>query len=96
MNKTTTLEQHFAKRYGTIGTPQRDEFEKNSKAFAIGELIKEARKQANMTQSELAEKAGTKKTYISRIENGQSDIQLTTLFRIIETGLGKQLTLSIK
>jgi DNA-binding XRE family transcriptional regulator len=96
MNKTTTLEQHLAKQYGEIGTPERDEFEKNSKAFAIGKLIKEARKQANMTQSELAEKAGTKKTYISRIENGQSDIQLTTLFRIIETGLGKQLTLNIK
>ena len=96
MNKTTTLEQHLAKRYGEVGTATRNEFDKNSKAFAIGELIKEARKQANMTQTELAEKAGTKKTYISRIENGQSDIQLTTLFRIIETGLGKQLTLGIR
>ena len=62
MSKTTTLEQHLAKRYGELGVPTRNEFEKNSKAFAIGELIKEARKQANMTQTELAEKAGTKKT----------------------------------
>lgn len=96
MSKITTFEQHLAKRYGAIGTEPRNEFEKNSKAFAIGELIKEARKQANMTQTELAEKAGTKKTYISRIENGQSDIQLTTLFRIIENGLGKQLRLNIE
>lgn len=48
-----------------------------------------------MTQTELAEKSGTKKSYISRIENGQSDIRLTTLFKIIETGLGKQLRLTI-
>ena len=48
-----------------------------------------------MTQSELAEKTGTKKSYISRIENGHSDIQLATLFKIIETGLGKRLSLTI-
>lgn len=96
MNNTTTLEQHLTKQYGEIGTAKRNEFEKKSKAFAIGELIKEARKQANMTQTELAEKSGTQKTYISRIENGQSDIQLTTLYRIIESGLGKHLTLTIE
>jgi DNA-binding XRE family transcriptional regulator len=96
MKKITTWQEHLAKQYGDIGTAKREEFEKNAKAFAIGELIKEARKEANMTQSELAEKAGTQKTYISRIENGQSDIQLATLFRIIEVGLGKQLNLTIK
>jgi DNA-binding XRE family transcriptional regulator len=95
MKNTVTFQEHLEKRYGKIGTSKRDEFEKNSKAFTIGELIKAARKEANMTQSELAEKAGTKKAYISRIENGQSDIQLKTLFRIIETGLGKELSLTI-
>ncbi len=96
MSNITTLEQHFTRRYGEIGTPTRDEFEKKSKAFAVGELIKDAREQAKMTQTELAEKSGTKKAYISRIENGQTDIQLATLYRIIEIGLGKQLTLTIK
>ncbi|HEX8530622.1 MAG TPA: helix-turn-helix transcriptional regulator [Cytophagales bacterium] len=95
MSDITTFEEHLQQRYGKLGTPKRDDFERKSKAFAIGELIKEERKKANMTQTELAEKSGTKKSYISRIENGQSDIQLTTLFKIVETGLGKQLRLTI-
>lgn len=95
MNDMTTFEEHLQQRYGKMGTPKRDEFERKSKAFTIGELIKEERKKAKMTQSELAEKSGTKKSYISRIENGKSDIQLTTLFKIIETGLGRQLRLTI-
>jgi DNA-binding XRE family transcriptional regulator len=94
--KLINFKDHLDKQYGKVGTQEREEFDKNSKAFAIGELIKNARKEAKLTQSELAEKAGTTKNYISRIENGQSDIQMTTLFRIIEIGLGKQLSFSIQ
>ncbi len=90
-----TFADHLEKRYGAIGTPKRDEFEIKSKSFMIGEMIKEERRLANMTQEELAEKAGTKKAYISRIENGKSDIQLATLYKIIEIGLGKRLDLVI-
>lgn len=94
--KLTTFKAHLEKEYSKKGTPKREEFDKSSKAFAIGEIIKEARKEAQLTQTQLAEKAGTTKNYISRIENGQSDIQMTTLFRIIELGLGKQLSFTIK
>lgn len=96
MKNITTFEEHLSKRYGAIGTERRDIFEANSKAFAIGELLKEARKQANMTQTELALKVGTTKNYISRIENGHSDIQLGTLIKIVELGLGRQLSFSIR
>ena len=48
-----------------------------------------------MTQEELADKTGTKKSYISRIESGKSDIQLSTFYRIIEIGLGKTLNIAI-
>ncbi|MBE8714719.1 helix-turn-helix domain-containing protein [Sphingobacterium hungaricum] len=81
-------------KYGKIGEAKRDEFEEKSQYFIISELLKEARKEANMTQQELAEKIGTKKSYISRIENGQCDIQLSTLYRIFEFGLGKRVNLS--
>ena len=91
----TTFGEHLEKRYGKIGTPKRNEFERKSKTFMIGELIKEQRRNAKLTQEALARKSGTKKSYISRIENGQSDIQLTTLFKIIEQGLGRKLTLTI-
>jgi DNA-binding XRE family transcriptional regulator len=82
-------------KYGKIGTNKRTEFEYKAKAFMIGELLKDARKQAKMTQDQLAFKTGTKKSYISRLENGKIDIQLSTLFRIFEEGLGKRIILTL-
>ena len=58
-------------------------------------MIKEARKEAQMTQDDLAKKTGTKKSYISRLENGKIDVQISTLFKIFEEGLGKRLGLII-
>ena len=91
----TTFEDHLENRYGKIGTKRRDAFEMKAKAFMIGEMIKEARKSANLTQEQLAEKTGTKKSYISRLENGKIDIQLSTLFKIFEEGLGRRLTFTV-
>ena len=93
--KTTTFEDHLNKRYGNVGQVERTNFEIKAKAFAIGELIKEERKSAKLTQQQLADKTGTKKSFISRIENGHSDIQLSTLFKLIEIGLGRKVSLDI-
>lgn len=90
-----TFSEHLDQRYGKIGTEKRTEFEIRAKSFAIGELIKEERKQAQLTQEQLAEKIGAKKSFISRIENGHSDIQLSTLYRLIEYGLGRKVNLTI-
>jgi len=94
--KLKTFEEHLNKQYGKIGSNKRGVFEAKSKAFIIGEMLKEARRAAHMTQDQLAEKAGTKKTYISRVENGKLDIQVSTLFRIIEEGLGRKMNLIIR
>ena len=91
----TTFAEYLDEEYGPIGSIKRTEFEIKAKAFVIGEIIKEERHLAKMTQQELADKTGTKKSFISRIENGHSDIQLSTLYRLIEIGLGKQVNLSI-
>lgn len=80
-------------KYGKIGSENRDKFEEKAQYFVISEMLKEARKEANMTQEQLAEKVGTKKSYISRLENGKCDIQLSTLYRIFEFGLGKRINL---
>ncbi|MEL7588225.1 MAG: helix-turn-helix transcriptional regulator [Prolixibacteraceae bacterium] len=56
---------------------------------------REARKEAMISQDELAKRTGTKKSYISRIERGQSDIQISTFHKLIETGLGRRLEISI-
>ena len=82
-------------QYGEVGTDLRNEFEENAQYFIISELLKDARREANMTQEELANKIGTKKSYISRLENGKCDIQLSTLYRIFEYGLGRRINLMI-
>ena len=80
-------------KYGKIGTRRRDNFEEQAQYFVISEILKESRQEAKMTQEQLAEKIGTKKSYISRLENGHCDIQLSTLYRIFEFGLGRQVNL---
>lgn len=95
-NNTTTLEEHLTEAYGAIGTAKRNEFERNYESFKLGVLIREARKKANLTQAQLAEKAQTKRSYISRIESDASDIRLSTLIRIIELGLGGKLELKVR
>ena len=82
-------------QYGKIGTKKRDEFELKAQYFIISEVLKEARREATLTQQQLAEKVGTKKSYISRLENGKCDIQLSTLYRIFEVGLGRKVSLII-
>jgi len=94
-NQLSTFDEHLDKRYGDIGTEERTNFEIKAKAFAIGEIIRDARKEARMTQEQLANRTGTKKSFISRIENGHSDIQLSTLYRLMEIGLGKRVNLTI-
>lgn len=91
----TTFDELLDIKYGKLGTPERDEFETKSKAFVVGEMIKEARKEAHMTQDDLAKKTGTKKSYISRLENGKIDIQISTLFKIFEEGLNRRIGLTI-
>ncbi len=91
-----SFDQHLDERYGKLGSMQRTEFEIKAKAFAIGELIKEERLSAKLTQEQLAEKTGTKKSFISRIENGHSDIQLSTLYKLLEVGLGKKVLFRIE
>jgi len=95
MKKLKSFEEHLDKYRGKKGTESRMRFEADSLAFRLGTMLKEARKEAKLTQEELAQKTGTKKSYISRIETGKSDIQLSTFYRLIEIGLGKSLNISI-
>jgi len=94
INQSRTFDELLDIKYGKLGTPDRDEFESKAKAFVVGEMIKDARKEAHLTQEELAKKTGTKKSYISRVENGKIDIQISTLFKIFEEGLGKKIGLT--
>lgn len=95
MKNIKTFDQILVEKYGKKGSTERDQFDADSLAFRLGVMLKEARVEANLTQEELAAKTGTKKSYISRIERGLSDIQISTYYKLIEIGLGKHLNISI-
>jgi len=78
------IDQMMNERFGEVGSESRNEFRKEAYNYCVGQLILEARKQESMTQSELAQKIGATKSYISRIEKGQIEPGTCTFFRIIE------------
>ena len=89
-----TFDDLLNAEYGEHGTKERDQFETEAETFCLAECLKEQRRLAGLTQEQLAAKIGTKKSYISKIENGHADIQLSTLFRIF-AGLGKRISLTV-
>lgn len=91
----TSFADHLDQQYGKPGTKKRDTYEQEFEAFKLGVLIQQMREKQNLTQEQLAEKCGTTKSYISRIENNASDIRLSTLIRIVQDGLGGQLKLMV-
>jgi len=92
-----SLDQFVEEQYGKKGTKKkRDKLEKGFEAFKLGYLIQQARLKKGMTQEELAEKCGSNKGYISKIENNIKEVRISTLQKIVERGLGGHLELSIK
>jgi len=81
--------------YGEKGTERRDNLEREAESFKIGLLLKKARESRHMTQEELGKIIDKKRTYISRVENDGSNITLSTLFDIVEKGLGGKVSISI-
>ncbi len=82
IRKLPTANEQLDKKYGKIGTPEREKFHQKAMAWYYGEVLKEKRKELKLTQVQLAEKTGLKRTYISRIEQGNTDIQLSSFLRI--------------
>ncbi len=91
-----TLEEFTTDHYGKKGTVKRDKLDKGYAEFKLGVLIHDARLAIGLTQEQLAEKCGTNKSYISKVENNIKDVRLSTLRKIVEVGLGGHLQLSIK
>jgi ribosome-binding protein aMBF1 (putative translation factor) len=91
-----TFDELIEIEHGKIGTESRNKYEESAQMFIVSEMLKEARKEAMLTHEQLAEKAGTKKSYISRIENARGDIQLSTLIRIFEKGLNRKIGLTFQ
>lgn len=90
LEEVTSFDQLLNLRYGQVGTELRNEFDAKVEALIWAEKLKELRKETSLSQQALAEKTGLKKSFISRVENGKVDIQLSTFLKILQ-GLGKSI-----
>ncbi|MDR3180566.1 MAG: helix-turn-helix domain-containing protein [Prevotellaceae bacterium] len=90
------LDQFIEEQYGKRGTSKREKLEKGYEEFKLGVLLQQSRLEKGLTQKQLAERIGTNKGYISKVENNIKEARLSTLQRIVEVGLGGKLELAIK
>ena len=90
-----TLSEIKDTHFGKVGTPTRDKLDEGYEDFRIGFLLQEARLKKGLTQQQLADKVGTSKSYISKIENNVKEARLSTLKKIVELGFGGNIELSI-
>jgi len=82
IRKYPTVNESFDLEYGKAGTVSREKFTEQANAFYTGQLIENARKDAHLTQDELATRIVSNKSYISRIENGKTELKVSTFYRI--------------
>jgi ribosome-binding protein aMBF1 (putative translation factor) len=94
-NNVLSLEEFKTLNYGKPGTKKREKLEAGYHNFKLGAMILEARLEKGLTQEELAEKVGTSKSYISKIENDIKEVRISTLEKIVVQGLGGKLNVSI-
>ena len=86
-----TFDELLDIKYGILGTPKRDEFETKAKAFVVGEMIKDARKEAHITQEELARKTGTKKAIFPELRMGRLIFKYPHYSKYLRKGLEEKL-----
>ena len=91
-----SLDQFIDEKIGRPGTEPREEFESAYDTFKLGVLIQQAREEKGLTQEQLAELAGTNKSYISKLERNLKDVRFSTLRRIVNEGLGGKIDISIR
>lgn len=86
--KFTPADELIDAVWGKVGTPERDAMEAQLKediqAYFVGEAIKKARLRQNLTQEELGERVGVKRSQICKLENGKSSITLSTMNRVFK------------
>ena len=82
--KTYSLDEVIDKHIGKLGTPKREAFERELRLDLIGEAIKQARKERHLTQGELGELVGVKKSQISKLENSLTDARFETILRVFK------------
>lgn len=95
-HKDWSLEQLLDNKLGNLDNQNRKDFEMKVRFFELSEIIRSTRLEAGLTQQELAQKLGTQKSYISKIENGNCDIKYSTMLKIFEGVFNKSLNIIIE
>ncbi len=80
--KLVNSEERLSLKYGVPGSVERMKFEEQAQAYYYGVILRDRRKELKITQKELAERVGTARSYIARVEKGETDMQLSSLLRI--------------
>ncbi|MEX0967297.1 MAG: helix-turn-helix transcriptional regulator [Bacteroidia bacterium] len=80
--KTFSFEEVKDRYLGKRGTEKREKYEYEVRLDLIGEAIKKARKERNLTQEQLGELVGVKKAQISKIENNLTDARFETILKV--------------
>ena len=92
--KLHSFDDLLDREYGKTGTPSRNAFHEKALAYYYGEILKDRRKELKLTQRQLAERVGKDRSYIAYIEQGKTDMQLSTFLNV--TGaLGLKLSLGV-
>lgn len=92
--KLSKIEDRLDDKYGPVGSPSRKEFQAKAEAWYYAELLRDERKRQKLTQQQLGERIGKKREYISALEKGQTDMQLST-FMLIANALGLRFSLVV-
>ncbi len=95
-NKIRNYSTTLSNQYGERGSKQRAKFDEEAYSFYTSQILLNARKEAKVTQADLAERIGADKAYISRIERGLTMPNVSTFYRIISAlGLRVEIAKSI-
>lgn len=95
MKNIKTLDHIKDQYYGVVGTPKRDDLERELEALRVGLKIKNARESLHMTQEQLANRIDKKRSFISKVESDGENMTLKTLFDVVERGLGGKLRIEV-
>ncbi|QEK52202.1 helix-turn-helix transcriptional regulator [Pedobacter aquae] len=93
--KTVSLETMIDKHIGKRGTEKREAFENELRIDLLGQAIKQARQERNMTQKELGELVGVQKAQISKIENSVKNARFETIMKVFEA-LGAKVNFNVE
>ncbi len=93
--KTVSIETMIDKHIGKRGTDRRESFENELRIDLLGQAIKQARQERNLTQEQLGELVGVQKAQISKIENSVKNARFETILKVFDA-LGAKVNFNVE